>query len=122
MVSFGMWYDGNPINFAEQLGLEYDPKDLTYPVEHWTPSPGISSAVFYDADQFPMWTGNLFVSTLRKKRLLRLEIENGNVIHEEVLLDDLGRLRDIEVGPDGDLILLIEQFHGSHIVRLSPVR
>ncbi len=122
MVSFGMWYDGKPINFAEQLGLEYDPKDLTYPVEHWTPSPGISSAVFYDADQFPMWTGNLFVSTLRKKRLLRLEIENGKVIHEEVLLDDVGRLRDIEVGPDGDLILLIEQFHGSHIVRLSPAR
>ncbi|MBW2421255.1 MAG: PQQ-dependent sugar dehydrogenase [Deltaproteobacteria bacterium] len=101
MVSFGMWYDGTPIRFAEKLGIEYDPKDLTYPVKHWTPSPAISSAVF---------------------QLLRLEIENGEVVHEEILLDGLGRFRDVEVGPDGNLYLLVEQYHGSHIVKLSPAR
>lgn len=120
LVSYGMWYDGNPINFAEQLGLEFDPKDLTYPIRQWTPSPGISSIVFYDGKQFPQWKHNLFVSTLRKQQLLRLEIENGKVVHEEVLLDKMDRFRDIEVGADGNLYLLIEQFYGSHIVKLSP--
>jgi glucose/arabinose dehydrogenase len=122
MVSFGMWYDGNPIDFAQKLGLEYNPEMLTYPVKHWTPSPGISSIAFYVGNNFPDWAGDLFVSTLRKEQLLRLRIRQGKVIHEEALLDGPGRFRDIEVGPDGNIYLLIEQYHGSQIVRMSPAK
>lgn len=67
MVSYGMWYDGNSINFAEKLGLEYDPDKLTYPVHQWTPSPGISNLMIYRGDQFPRWNNSLFVATLRQE-------------------------------------------------------
>lgn len=121
MVSYGIWYDGKPISFAKKLGIQFDPSELTYPAAHWTPSPGISSLVFYDGKRFPKWKNDLLVSTMRKQRLMRLVIEQGKVVSEEVILDQLGRFRDIEVGPNGDIYLLIEQFYGSHIVRMREV-
>lgn len=120
MVSYGMWYDGTPVNFAEQWNIQYDPDELIYPIRHWTPSPGISSIAFYRGKPFSDWNGNLLVMSMRKMQLRRLEIKGEEVIHEEVLLDGLGRFRDVEVGADGNLYLLIEEYHGSHIVKMSP--
>lgn len=120
MVSFGMWYDGQPIRFAEELKLEYDPAELTVPVTHWTPSPGISSLTSYRGKLFPEWTGNLLVSSLRKMNVVRLEMDGSEIVSSETLLEGLGRMRDIEVGPGGEIFLLVEQFHGSHLLKLTP--
>ncbi len=120
MVSYGMWYDGNPIRFAEELGIDYDPQALTDPVRQWTPSPGVSSIVFYEGEPFAQWSGSLLVATMRKERLLRLTIEGDTVTREDIIIDKLGRFRDIEVGADGNIYLLIEQYHGSHIVKMTP--
>jgi glucose/arabinose dehydrogenase len=38
----------------------------------------------------------------------------------EKLLTDIGRIRDVEVGPDGLVYLLLEHPDGGHIVRLVP--
>jgi hypothetical protein len=37
-----------------------------------------------------------------------------------MLLKDLARFRDIEVGPQGEIYLLLENAAGSRIVRLVP--
>ena len=83
-----------------------------------TPSPALSSFVFYDGKAFPGWRSNILVGTLRATDLLRLEIVDNRVVHTEVLLKDLARFRDIEVGPQGELYLLLENAAGSRIVRL----
>ena len=36
------------------------------------------------------------------------------------VLTDVGRIRDVEVGPDGLIYLLLEHPSGGHIVRLVP--
>ena len=42
------------------------------------------------------------------------------MIEQEILLDDFGRVRDIESGVDGEIYLLIENGAGSKIARLMP--
>ena len=41
-------------------------------------------------------------------------------MHSEILLRRLARIRDIEIGPDGLIYLLLEHADGGQIVRLVP--
>ena len=44
------------------------------------------------------------------------------MVHEERMLQDqLGRIRDVRMGPDGLLYLLTDEDHG-RLVRLVPVK
>ena len=48
-------------------------------------------------------------------------IEGERVVHRETLLRSLARIRDVEVGPDGFVyLLLLEHETGGRIVRLVP--
>jgi glucose/arabinose dehydrogenase len=89
------------------------------PARH-DPVPAISSFVFYRGRAFPRWRDHIIVGTLRATDLLRLEIRDNKVVHTEVLLKDLARFRDIEVGPKGELYVLLENAAGSRLVRLVP--
>lgn len=65
--------------------------------------------------------GNLFVGALAGQHLRRLVVEDGRVVHREVLLPGkLGRLRDVRQGPDGNLWLLTDEPNGA-LYRLEPV-
>lgn len=94
-------------------GRHYDGRDIPDPptrsefrdaVEQYTPVISPSGMVYYDADVFPEWKGSVFVGGLSSQQLVRLEIENGEVAHEErIPLPE--RIRDVEQGPDGYLYL-----------------
>ncbi len=116
----GVNYDGRPVNVADKLGIELRREDAVFPVVDMTPSPAISSFVFYTGTEFPGWRGNIIAGTLRATDLLRWEIVNNRVVHTETLLTDLARFRDIELGPHGELYILLENAAGSRIVRLVP--
>jgi glucose/arabinose dehydrogenase len=118
LFTSGVNYDGRPVDVGRTLGITLDAKDVEFPVLDLTPSPALSSFVFYDGKALPDWRGNIIVGTLRATDLLRLEIVDNRVVHTEVLLKDLARFRDIEVGPQGELYLLLENAAGSRIVRL----
>jgi glucose/arabinose dehydrogenase len=89
------------------------------PLYHWTPSIAPSGMAFA-SDAFPGWQGDLFVGALAGKHLARLRLEDGKVVEEERLLEDMNRrIRDVRVGPDGALWLLTD--HGSgQVLRLDP--
>jgi glucose/arabinose dehydrogenase len=114
-------YDGRPVNVAEKLGIELAEEDAEFPVVDWTPAIAISSFVFYAGDKFPEWSDNIIAGTLRATDLLRLEIKDNEVVHTEVLLENLARFRDIETGPNGNLYILLEHASNSQIIRLVPV-
>lgn len=116
----GVNYDGRPVNVASKLGIELSEADAVFPVVDWTPSNAISSFIFYASPEFPAWRGNIIAGTLRATDLLRMETADGQVSHTEVLIEDLARFRDIEIGPKGELYLLLEHKSGSLIVRLMP--
>jgi glucose/arabinose dehydrogenase len=118
--SKGLKYDGTPVDYGKELGIEVDLKDIEQPIVDLTPSPAVSSFAFYDGAAFPRWRGNMLVGTLKATELYRMVIDEDHVVHSETLLEGLGRIRDVEVGPDGGVYLLLEHRSGARIVRLVP--
>jgi glucose/arabinose dehydrogenase len=116
----GVNYDGRPVDVSKALGITLAPEDAVFPVLDMTPSQAISSFVIYRGKAFPRWNGNIIVGTLRATDLLRLDMVDNKVAHTETLLKDLARFRDIEVGPSGQLYVLLENAAGSRIIRLAP--
>jgi glucose/arabinose dehydrogenase len=117
----GVNYDGRPVNVAGKLGIELDEEDAEFPVVDWTPAIAISSFIFYDSPEFPNWEGNIIAGTLRATDLLRMKVVDNEVVHTEILLENLARFRDIEIGPSGELFVLLEHASGSLVIRLVPV-
>lgn len=118
----GVNYDGRPVDVADKLGVDIKREDTQFPVLDMTPSPAISSFIFYDANEFSQWKNQMIIGTLRATDLWRLQIKDNKVVHKEVLLEDLARFRDIELGFDGKLYLLLENKSGSQVIRLDAKR
>ncbi|MEZ4331622.1 MAG: PQQ-dependent sugar dehydrogenase [Myxococcota bacterium] len=122
VISEGVDYDGRPIHYAEELGIEVDRSTLERPRVHWTPSPGASSLVFYRGAAFPKWQDHAIVATLAKNDLWRFVLDENGEVEHETLIAGLGRFRDVTVGPKGEILLLLEHRSGSQILALEPAR
>jgi glucose/arabinose dehydrogenase len=118
LVSKGLKYDGTPVAFGKELGIPFEPKDLEPPIVDLTPSPAVSSFVIYQGEAFPEWRNDLIVGSLKATELYRFTIRGDELVHTEILLKDLARIRDVEVGQGGAIYLLLEHGSGSRIVRL----
>lgn len=92
------------------------------PVLHWTPSIAVSGMALYDGDNFPEWKGNLFVGALRQRHIRRLVLDGAEVVHqEEMLQDEIGRVRDLRSGPDGNLYIATDENDGA-VYRIEPAQ
>jgi glucose/arabinose dehydrogenase len=118
--SKGLKYDGTPVDYGTVLGIELDLKTIQQPVVDLTPSPAVSSFVFYEGSAFPRWRRNMLVGTLKATELYRMVVEGDRVVQVETLVRGLGRIRDVAVGPDGMVYVLLEHASGGRIVRLVP--
>ena len=68
----------------------------------------------------PIDQHDLIVGSLRARTLYRLRIEDGQLVDQEKLLTGLARIRDVEVGADGYVYLLLEHGEpGSRLRRAS---
>jgi glucose/arabinose dehydrogenase len=115
VIGYGREYSGKPINLDKtaQPGLEQ-------PVYFWTPDIAPAGIAFYDGTRFPEWRGNLFVSALAGKALIRLTMKDGRVATEERLLAELNmRIRGVTQGPDDELYVLTDG-NGGKILRITP--
>jgi aldose sugar dehydrogenase len=112
VITYGMNDNGTPItDRTAQAGMEQ-------PMVHWTPSIAVCAIAFYTGDRFPRWQHDLLVTALGGQQVRRLEIRDGRVTHQEVLLRGYGRVRDVVVGPDGLVYLAMND--PGRIVRLVP--
>jgi len=108
LLTFGEQYGGG------KIGIGTSAPGYADSVWHWTPSIAPSDMTFVPAgSQFPEYEGDLLVTSLKFKQLYHLQIEGDSVVGEQVVLDRrLGRLRDVEVGPDGAIYLLNDESKG----------
>ena len=95
---------------------------IEQPVVDFTPSVAVSAFVICRSKRFPAWEGNFILGSLKARALYRVVLSNNRFAHRETLLSDIGRIRDVQQGPDGDLYLLIEHASGGKILRLSPAQ
>ena len=92
------------------------------PVHIWVPSIGTSGMLIYTGDRFPEWQGDIFIGGLVGQQLARLELDGSRVVHEEALVRNTGRIRDVRQGLDGYIYLAVDHRNGepTAIVRLEP--
>ena len=116
LVSHGVEYSGQPVGRGRRLA-----PGLEDPISTWTPAIAPGGIAFYRSGAFPGWQGNLLVSGLRARAILRLELEGEAVVHEERLIADEGRrIRDVAVGPDGVIYALTDDERDGSVLRLTP--
>jgi len=114
----GLDYDATPISIGTDLGLDFPKTDTVPPFVDFTPSPSLSNLTFYQGSAFTGWENDMLLGSLRARTLFRLKFEDGKLVERERLLTDLGRIRDVEVGADGLVYVLIEHSEGGSLVRL----
>ena len=86
----------------------------------WTPSIAPSGMAFVKGNKFINWDGNILVGALRDQSLVRLELDGDKVLREERMLKgQVGRIRDVRLGPDGLIYLLTDAADGA-VLRLEP--
>ena len=78
------------------------------PITFYTPAIAPSGITFYGGDKYPGWKNDLFVSALAGQELLRLEPRGRRIVAQEPLFKEFGRVRDVIVGPDGLLYVLLQ--------------
>ncbi len=118
--SLGLEYEGVEVARYKRNALEFDDTDVEQTLVDITPSPAISSFVFYEGNRFPAWQDNVLIGSLKGCSLYRMVFDGNKLVHRETLISDLARIRDVEIGYDGLPYLLLENESGSRIVRLVP--
>jgi aldose sugar dehydrogenase len=108
-------------------GDHYDGRDIPAPATRpefktaaigWTPVIAPGDFIFYTADAFPGWTGDVLIAGLSSQAIVEVSIE-GETAAEVARYSFDNRLRDIAQGPDGS-VWLIEDGEGGRLLRLSP--
>ncbi len=95
-----------------------DHEGFEAPFFSWVPSLGVSNLIGVEKDLFPVWKGDLLVSSLNYKRIYRLRIRNDRVVYEEPI--EIGmRIRDITEGSDGRVVLWADD--DDEIISIRPV-
>ncbi|RBP49672.1 PQQ-dependent sugar dehydrogenase [Arenicella xantha] len=78
-----------------------DYPDMQQPLVDWTPSIAPSSMTYLK--------GYLYSTSLAEGSIRQTRVENDTLVDEGIVVKELrGRLRDIEVGPDGNLYVLTD--------------
>ena len=111
LITYGINYDDSVITDNTDLpGMEQ-------PLHYWVPSIAPSGMTFITSDRYPNWKGNLLVGSLKFEYLNLVFLDNGKVEKEEKLMEGMGRVRTVKIGPDGYIYVSVEQLG---IVRLVP--
>ncbi|MBT3529647.1 MAG: PQQ-dependent sugar dehydrogenase [Gammaproteobacteria bacterium] len=110
--------------FGRPIHIGISEEGMEEPTHFWVPSIATSGLMVYTGDKFPNWYGNIFSGSLAGEQLARLQLTSDyrNVVVEETLAYDLGRIRDVRQGTDGFIYLAISDRRGepTSVVRLEP--
>ncbi len=110
-VTYSLEYNGEIIS-KDSLRDDVEP-----PVHHFKSAP--SDLDFVYGDRYPGWDKNLFIGSLVKGQIMRFVMKGNAFIKKEVLLQNIGRVRDVKFAPDNFLYVLVED--AGILVRLIPV-
>jgi len=113
VICYGINYDGTVLTeMTAKEGMEQ-------PVTYWVPSIAPCGMTFVKGDRYKNWKNNILVGSLRFMYLERIVLEGSKVTHQEKLLEGIGRVRNVEISPDGFIYVAIEK--PGKIVKLVPV-
>ncbi len=121
VVSRGLDYRTQQ-RYGDGDGAVFTRDDMIEPVLDWTPSLAASGLAHVPGDShFEAWRGDLLAGGLRAEQIRRVHFIDDIPWHQEELIrGEVGRIRDVRMGPDGNIYLVTDHSDGA-LVRVSPV-
>lgn len=120
LFSYGLNYDGSPVSDMTEAEAAVS---TVLPLKAWTTSFRISPSglIKLKNSNFPEWNGSFLMGSLLGRDLVRYDPADDLT---EIVLENIGRVRDIAQLPSGDLLILIDEGSPTaadkgRIVRLS---
>ncbi|MEZ4858164.1 MAG: PQQ-dependent sugar dehydrogenase [Flavobacteriaceae bacterium] len=111
VISYGVNYSGTTFTeITEKEGMEQ-------PIHYWVPSIAPCGMDFITGGKYPNWEGNLLVGSLKYNYVELIKLKGDTVVAREKIAEDIGRVRNVKIGPDGYIYIAIE---GQGIVKLLP--
>ena len=101
MASYGINYIGT--KFTDKTSIA----GMEDPIHYWVPSIAPSGMAFITSDRYPNYKGNLLIGSLLFEYVHMCIMKDNRVYNEEIILEDIGRVRSIREGPDGYMLSLI---------------
>lgn len=114
VITYGMNYDGTPmVSITEKEGMEQ-------PLVYWVPSIAACGLDCYTGDKFPEWKHDLFAGGLAQQEVRRIRVKDRKVVSQEIVLKNIGRVRDVTGAPDGFIYVVLNG--PDRIIRMVPAR
>ena len=113
VITYGRNYNGSPITDLTRK------EGYAQPSLYWKPSIAVCGIEFYQGEAFPKWKNMLLVGALKYEEVRLLNIEDDRVMHQEVILKNYGRVRDVGVDPEGNIYVVVNS--PDRVIRLSPI-
>jgi glucose/arabinose dehydrogenase len=127
---------GDDLGWPQAWGCEAR-AGMVSPLLTWKEAVPPGGAALYTGTRIPGWQGNLVIGTLKSKHLARvvLDVDALSVVQHEVYFEGdppmgWGRLRDVVMGPDGELYVTTSNCDGrgtcpkerDAVLRIVPAR
>ncbi len=114
VITYGKNYNGTIISELEEKS------GMAQPIWYWTPSIAVCGLDFCRGEMFKKWKNHLLVGALKYEQVSLLDIKDNRVLHEEVILKNAGRVRDVACGPDGAIYVVLNS--PDIVLRLTPMQ
>jgi len=110
VITYGVNYNGTKItDIQEKEGMEQ-------PTVYWDPSIAPSGMTFITSDKYGEYVNYLLVGSLKFNYLVLCKTQGDQVLSQEIVAKDIGRVRTVKQAPDGYIYVLIE---GKGVFRLE---
>lgn len=113
VITYGSNYNGTPVSQYTRM------EGYRQPVLYWKPSTAVCGMEFYRGEAFPKWNNKLLVGALKFEDVRLLDIEEDRVMHQEVILKNYGRVRDIGIDPEGNVYVVVNR--PDRVLKLSLI-
>ena len=111
VITYGTNYSGTSIT------NETARPDMEQPIYYWVPSIAPCGMDFVTGNKYPEWEGHLLVGSLKFNYVELVRLKDNEVIGREKIAEDIGRVRNVRMGPDGFIYIALE---GQGIVKIVP--
>ena len=121
LFSYGLNYDETPVsNMSEQEAAA----TTILPAKYWGPDFRVapSGLIKLSDSNFNSWNGSVLMGALRPQDLLRYNLDTDET---EIVLTNVGRVRDVAQLPSGNLLILVDagspnDADEGRIIKLTP--
>ncbi len=94
------------------IGTKFTDKTSIYgmidPIHYWVPSIAPSGMVYVDNTNYPTLDQSILIGSLKFEYLHQCIVENGKIVKENRIFEQIGRVRSIELDQNKDIYIGVE--------------